>query len=311
MDRPRLEPDFRTEAVGMSRARVMALVGILVSAVVFALKLAAWWFTGSVALYSDALESLVNIVASAGVFIVLRVSDRPADSNHPYGHHKVEYFSAVIEGVLIVVAALLILQQAWNSYVTPQPFLSAHIGLFLIGLATVINAGFGAVLLDSGRRWRSPALTVDGQHVLADVATSIGVMIGVAATWLTGIAVLDPAIAALVALYVLWTGWGVVRSSVGGLMDEAVAPDVVGRIREIVSSHAVGALEAHDLKTRNAGRITFIEFHLVVPGAMSVVEAHAICDKVERALGDAIGHSQVSIHIEPEEKAKHQGVLVL
>ncbi|MDQ4060173.1 MAG: cation diffusion facilitator family transporter [Pseudomonadota bacterium] len=294
-----------------SRAVQLAAGSILIGAVVLALKFGAYWLTGSIALYSDALESIINVVASVAALLALRVSYRPADANHPYGHAKAEYFSAVLEGVLIVLAALSILREAWFGYLDPKPLQAPEWGLAVNALAGAINAVWAWVLIRCGRRWRSPALVADGRHLVTDVVTSAGVLIGLALATLTGWQVLDPALAALVAVNILWSGWNLMRESVGGLMDEAPSVEVMVRIRELISQHATGALEAHDLRTRHAGRLTFIEFHLVVPGTMTVSEAHDICDRIEAALRADVEGSSITIHVEPEDKAKHRGVLVL
>ena len=294
-----------------SRAVQLAAGSILIGAVVLALKFGAYWLTGSIALYSDALESIINVVASVAALLALRVSYRPADANHPYGHAKAEYFSAVLEGVLIVLAALSILREAWFGYLDPKPLQAPEWGLAVNALAGAINAVWAWVLIRCGRRWRSPALVADGRHLVTDVVTSAGVLIGLALATLTGWQVLDPALAALVAVNILWSGWNLMRESVGGLMDEAPSVEVMARIRELISQHATGALEAHDLRTRHAGRLTFIEFHLVVPGTMTVSEAHDICDRIEAALRADVEGSSITIHVEPEDKAKHRGVLVL
>jgi cation diffusion facilitator family transporter len=155
------------------------------------------------------------------------------------------------------------------------------------------------------------ALVADGRHLLTDVITSAGVLVGVTLAWLTGWTILDPLLAALVGVNVIWSGWSLVRQSIGGLMDEAVDPEMLDRIRGVISKSGQGALEAHDLRTRQAGRVTFIDFHLVVPGSMTVSEAHSICDEIEKALRAAVTDATITIHVEPEEKAKHHGVLVL
>jgi cation diffusion facilitator family transporter len=295
----------------VTQAQRLAAGTIALGTVVLGLKLAAWLVTGSAALFSDAAESVVNVAASAAAFVALAFAARPADANHPYGHDKAEFFAAVIEGVLIVVAALAILDHAWRTWRHPVPIAAAGLGIVLNGAATMLNLGWGMLLRRRGRRLRSPALAADGQHLLADVATSSGVLAGVALAVATGIGWLDPALAAATAAYVLASGWFVIRDSVGGLMDAAPAADVVERIRAIVGSHAEGAIEAHDLRTRHAGRLTFLEFHLVVPGEMSVSAAHAICDRVEAALRAEMEGLMITIHVEPEGKAKHRGVLVL
>ena len=168
-----------------------------------------------------------------------------------------------------------------------------------------------SVCRSSRRKHRSPALLADAKHLFADVVTSTGVLVGVALVAATGLLWFDPLLAALTAANILWSGGSLVRSSVGGLMDEAVQPELLGRIRNALSASAEGAIEAHDLRTRHAGRLTFVEFHLVVPGAMRVDEAHAICDRVEAALRAEVDSAVITIHVEPEGKAKHRGVLVL
>lgn len=295
----------------MKRALWVAAASVGIGIAVLALKGAAWWVTGSVALLSDALESIINVAASAAAFLALNISSRPADDNHPYGHHKAEYFSAVLEGVLIVVAAGSILREAYFGFLAPRMPEQAFQGMMLNGVATVINAVWCTVLLRLGRQWRSPALLADGRHLLTDVVTSVGVLAGFVLVPLTGWPQLDPLLAGLVAINILWTGWALMRESVGGLMDEAPPADVVARIRELVSLHANGALEAHDLRTRHAGRMTFVEFHLVVPGDMTVSDAHDICDRIEKAFDADMEDVVMTIHVEPEGEAKHRGVVVL
>ncbi|GLI24877.1 cation diffusion facilitator family transporter [Xanthobacter flavus] len=289
----------------------IAAASVLVGAIVLGLKTLAWWVTGSVALLSDALESIINVAASAAALFAITVSARPADDNHQFGHHKAEYLSAVLEGVLVVVAAVTIMREAYYGFLDPhlpdQPFT----GMLINGAATVINAIWCLVLLRVGKSMRSPALVADGKHVLTDVVTSVGVLIGFVLVPVTGWPVLDPLIAGLVALNVLWTGWSLMKESVGGLMDAAPPPDVVARIRELVSLHAAGAIEAHDLRTRHAGRITFVEFHLVVPGDMTVAAAHDICDRIENAFERDMDDAIITIHVEPEGEAKHRGVVVV
>ena len=285
----------------------LALGSIAVGVLVLALKYAAYRVTGSVALFSDAAESIVNVATAIAAFFAVRLSAVPPDANHPYGHNKAEYLSAVMEGVLIVVAALAILRKAYLGYFDPQPIDAPALGLAINGVATVINALWCIVLFRVGRTRRSPALLADAQHLLTDVVTSLGVFVGVVLVALTGWLVLDSLIAGLVALHILWWGWVLMRKSIGGLMDEAVSNDLLEKIRLAISKEAEGALEAHDLRTRNAGRTTFIEFHLVVPGAMSVADSHDICDRIEAALKADVQDAVITIHVEPEHKAKHPG----
>ena len=295
----------------MKQAGRIAAGSIVVGLVVLALKLAAWAVTGSAALFSDAAETVVNVAASLLAWWAIRLAAKPADANHPYGHDKAEFFSAVVEGVLIIVAALVILQHAWDTFQNPHPIEAAATGVGLNAASTVINALWAWLLFTSGRKYRSAALTADAHHILSDVVTSIGVLAGLAIALLSGIPWLDPAVAAATAVYILVSGSFIIRSSVGGLMDAAPAADIVERIRAIVATHAEGALEAHDLRTRHAGRLTFLEFHLVVPGELTVSAAHDICDRIEAALKAEVEGLMITIHVEPEGKAKHKGVLVL
>ncbi|WP_104491466.1 cation diffusion facilitator family transporter [Paracoccus denitrificans] len=295
----------------MSATEKIAFGSIVVGLIVLALKALAWWLTGSVALLSDALESTVNVATAVAALIAIRVAAKPADRDHPYGHHKAEFFSAVLEGVMIIVAALLILREAWHGFQNPRMLDAPLEGLLVNGLASVLNGLWCWVLITRGRRLRSPALVADGRHLLSDVISSVGVVAGVALAVVTGWAVLDPALAALVALNILWSGWKVMASSLSGLMDEAVSEDTLADIRATISDAAAGAIEAHDLRTRHAGPRTFIDFHLVVDGQTTVDAAHDICDRIEQALKRKLPGALITIHVEPEHKAKHSGVVVI
>jgi cation diffusion facilitator family transporter len=269
-----------------------------------ALKFAAWWITASVALYSDALESIVNVIAAVLALWAIRVSHLPADENHPFGHHKAEYFSAVVEGAMIIVAALLIFREAFFALEAPAPLEKPWPGLAINAVAGVLNAVWAWALIRAGRQEKSPALDADGRHILTDVWTSAGVIVGLVAAVATGWTVLDPLLAIAVAINILYQGWRVIGSSVQGLMDVSVDAEQSMRIRDVISANAGGALEVHDLKTRIAGRATFIEFHLVVDAAMSVGDSHVICDRIEAALKAEIPSVRVVIHVEPDDEAK-------
>lgn len=295
----------------MGKAVKIAAGSLLVGLVVLGIKLLAWRMTGSVALFSDALESTVNVATAIAALVAVRYAAKPADAEHPYGHHKAEYFSAVLEGVMIVIAALLILREAWAGFAAPPALEAPLPGLAVNLLASVINGAWCWVLLRQGRRLKSPALVADGRHLLSDVVSSVGVTVGVLAAALTGLHWLDPALAALVAVNILWSGWVVVRASVGGLMDESVPEETLARMRDVISETGEGAVEAHDLRARPAGSATFVEFHLVVPGEMTVEAAHEICDRIEAGLKAQMENCIVTIHVEPEHKAKHTGIVVL
>ncbi len=287
-----------------ARIRRLAAWSIAVALVVMALKFVAWRMTGSVALYSDALESIVNVIAAGAAFWAISVSFKPADSHHQHGHHKAEYFSAVLEGVLIAVAAMLIIAEVWSALRAPPALETPWEGMAVNLGAAAVNAVWAGILIVNGRRHKSPALVADGHHVMTDVVTSAGVLAGLVAAVATGWTILDPLLALIVALNILWQGWRVISSSLDGLMDRAVEPDEHMRIRDIISANSKGALEVHDLKTRIAGRATFIEFHLVVDAGMSVGESHVICDRIEAALKDEIPSVRIIIHVEPDDEAK-------
>jgi len=296
---------------GTTTTMKLAIGSLFVGVIVLGLKALAWRMTGSIALLSDALESTVNVATAIAALVAIRVAARPADANHPYGHHKAEFFSAVLEGVMIIVAALLIMHEAIQGIMAPRVLDAPLQGLLVNGLASLINGVWCWLLITQGRKHRSPALVADGHHLLSDVVSSIGVTFGVLLAIETGWSILDPALAGLVALNILWSGWKVMTTSLSGLMDEAVPDETLSKIRGVISEQAVGALEAHDLRTRHAGRVTFIDFHLVVPGQTSVSDAHDICDRIEHELKIKVPDAMVTIHVEPENKAKHTGVIVL
>lgn len=289
----------------------IALGSLAVAVAVLALKGFAAYATGSVALFSDALESIVNLVTALVALVAVRLAARPADAALPYGYHKAEYFSAVVIGVFIAVAALVIFYRAYLDFVSPSGFRADRVALAVSAIATLINATWAWMLIQAGRKSKSPALAADGRHLLTDVFSTIGVLAGVLIAAATGWVQLDAILAALVGVTILWSGWQLIRQSVIGLMDVAVEPRTMAKIRDVISSNADGAIEAHDIRTRQAGRMMFIEFHLVVPGSMSVDEAHTICDRIEARLRAAVEQAQITIHVEPEDKAKHNGIVVV
>ncbi|SFV36406.1 cation diffusion facilitator family transporter [Devosia crocina] len=293
------------------RTLAIAFASLAVGLAVLGLKFFAWHLTGSIALYSDALESIVNVVTAIFALIAVRLAQRPADASLPYGYHKAEYFSAVLVGVMIIVAAILILREAYQGFLAPELPEAPVEGLAFSIVATLINVTWAQYLRRYGTRVRSPALVADAKHLMTDVVSTVGVIAGLVLVYATGIAALDSLLAALVAVNILWSGWGVIRESVGGLMDVAVPPETQKTIRDVIAQNADGAIEAHDIRTRQAGKLTFIDFHLVVPGTMSVEAAHAICDCLEAKLREAVEDVQITIHVEPENKAKHAGIVVL
>jgi cation diffusion facilitator family transporter len=287
------------------RVRRLAFWGIPLSLAVMGLKMLAWYVTGSVALLSDGLESTVNVIAAVIAWMVVGYAAKPADEDHPFGHYKAEYVSAVVEGVLIVVAALLIVQEATGALYAPRLPDAPALGLGINMLAAAINTIWAWVLIRAGRKYRSPALSADGQHIVSDVVTSVGVLVGLLLALATGYAILDPIMAIIVSINILYQGWKVISHSVRGLMDHAVSAEEEVAIKTAIAAHATGALNVHHLRSRQAGRATFVAFDMVVPSSMSVGEAHNICDRLEGAIEAALPGAQCIIHVEPESEEAH------
>lgn len=292
------------QASGEKGLRRLALWSILVSLMVMGIKFVAWWMTGSVALYSDALESIINVIASFAAWLAIGFAQRPADDTHQFGHTKAEYFSAVLEGVLIVLAAALIFSEAIGALAQPTLEGAPWQGIAVNILAGVINGFWAMLLISRGRAARSPALEADGRHILADVVTSLGVVIGLSLAYITGYLILDPLLAIAVALNILYQGYKIIMSSINALMDHALPESEQALIRQTIADHSQGAIEFHDLKTREAGTVRFAEFHLILDGDMTVEQSHAICDRIEAALHKASPGIRVTIHVEPHFKSK-------
>jgi cation diffusion facilitator family transporter len=263
-------------------------------------KAAAWWQTRSVALLADALESIVNVAAAAAAAWAVAVARRPPDAGHPFGHTKAEYLSAVVEGLLVVLAAGGIVQQSWQRLVEPREVHRLSLGLLLATAAAAVNALLAAHLQRTGRATSSPALLASAAHLRADVITTAAVLAGLLAARLTGWWRLDPLIGLLVGANVVRLGVLVLRDSVGGLMDEALPADEVTRVEAVIRREMGGALQFHDLRTRRSGPGRFVELHLVVPGAMRVDQAHSICDRIEVAIAAELPGTVAVVHVEPE-----------
>jgi cation diffusion facilitator family transporter len=281
-----------------TRAVIVAFFGGLV---VFGVKLLGYALTGSVGVLSDALESMVNIAAAALAAWAVSLAARPPDEDHPYGHDKAEYLSSVLEGVLVGVAAVLIVVAARERLLDPRVLPLSVPGLLVTGLSSVLNFWLARYLIDVGRAARSIALEADGKHVMTDVITSIGVLGGVLVASLSGLTWLDPVIAMLVAVNVLKTGYDLIRHSLRGLMDEALSSEELTSIRAVLAPFAGRYLEVHDLRTRSSGVRRFVDFHLIVPSELSVQAAHDLCDEIENAIHVILPDSSVTIHVEPPE----------
>lgn len=282
----------------------IAAFSILVALSVLALKLGAWWITGSIALFSESTESFVNLASAIAAFFAVRLSARPADPRHPFGFHKAELISALFGGTLIVIAAALILHKAAHGLLDPQPVVAIAQGLMLTALGSVLNGIWSFVLITRGRKLKSPALQADGRHLLSDVLFSVAVIIGLTASTVTGWMILDPLIAGLVALNVLFTGASVALGALRALLDESLPDAELDRIRAIVRAEGGDQSNLQDLRTRHAGAATFIEFRLGLPAQMTVASAHATTDRISAALQSALPGARVLIHIEPFSSAR-------
>ena len=281
--------------------RFYAGLSIVAAIVTIALKVGAYLLTGSVGLFSDAAESSVNLVAAIGAFLALGTAARPPDEEHAYGHTKAEYFSSALESVLIIVAAVWIAITAIGRLLEPQPLENLGVGLAIVLVAAGINGAVGVVLLRGGRRLRSAALRADGQHLLTDVWTSLGVVVGVFLVWFTGWLVLDPLIALLVAGNIVWIGVRLLNDTAHGLLDTALPPEEQEIITDIQSRYEEAGIEFHALRTRNAGRRRFVSMHVLVPGEWSVKRGHDLSERIEKDITQALPMTTVFVHIEPLE----------
>ncbi|ANI91392.1 cation diffusion facilitator family transporter [Dietzia timorensis] len=286
----------------MSTLKKFAWLSVAASVVTIVLKAGAWWLTGSVGLLSDAAESLVNLVASIVALIAITIAERPADDDHQFGHSKAEYFSAGVEGAMIFVAAGSIIVLAVERLLNPLELEQLGIGLLVSIIASVINGIVGTMLIRAGRKNRSVTLTADGKHLLTDVITSIGVVVGVGLVWLTGWSALDPIVAIGVGINILFVGGGLVRESAMGLMDATLSDEDNEAIEAVLDSYRrSGEVDFHELRTRESGVRRFVEFHVLVPGSWSVERAHDLVEKVESEIRDRLPDSHIASHIEPIE----------
>ncbi len=265
------------------------------------MKLAAYWITGSVGLLSDALEGGVNLIAATVALVTLKIVERPPDDMHAYGHDKAEYFSSGIEGTLIVVAAGSIIYTSVQRLLAPQPLEQPGLGLTLAVLASVINLVIGQILIRTGKKHDSITLEADGHHLMSDVWTSVGVVIGVTAAVLTGLTWLDPVIALLVGLKIGWEGIRIFRRSTMGLMDSAIAPREQDQIETILNRYHQEGIQWHAMRTRQAGARRFISVHILVPGAWTVQQAHNLSERLEAEIRAVAPYISIFTHIEPKD----------
>lgn len=279
-----------------------AWLSVAAAVVTIGLKGGAAWLTGSVGLLSDAAESLVNLVAAIVALFALKVAIKPPDDNHPYGHSKAEYFSAAVEGVMIFVAAAFIIATSIERLLNPRMPEQLGLGLTISVAASLVNGAVAMVLLKHGRKHGSATLVADGKHLMTDVITSVAVLVGVALVAVTNQPVLDPVVALLAGANILWTGFGLIRSSVDGLMDGSLPEQTNIELLEVLDRfREPGRIEFHAVRTRQAGNRQFMEFHILVPAAWSVRRGHDMTEDVIDALIEVVPGVRVSAHLEPIE----------
>ncbi len=281
-----------TKFAWLSIAAVVATIG---------LKSAAWLVTGSVGLLSDAAESVVNLVAAIVALIALKVAAKPADKNHHFGHSKAEYFSSAIEGVMIFVAAATIIVLAIQRLMSPQPLEEVGIGLLISVVAALLNGAVALVLIRAGRKHNSITLRADGHHLMTDLITSVGVVVGIGLVGLTGWAWLDPVVALGVGINILWTGWRLVTESTAGLMDESLPKEDNERLREILATHTTHEVEFHAFRTRVSGSRAFMEMHMLVPGDWTIKRGHDALEDLIVVIRQDFPELNVIGHLEPIE----------
>lgn len=276
----------------LSIAAALATIGI---------KSLAWWLTGSVGLLSDALESLVNLAGGIFALLMLGIAALPPDEHHDYGHSKAEYFASGVEGLLIVGAALAIGYTAIVRLLDPHPLEQVGVGLAVSTVASLINLVVASILLKAGREHQSITLEADGKHLMTDVWTSVGVIVGVSAVWLTGWQLLDPLLALAVAANILWTGYKLMHTSALGLMDGVIPPEERGRVLEVLARYEAQGFQFHALLTRQAAGRRFISVHVLVPGDWTVTRGHQLVEEIEGEIRAVLRGSTVFTHLEALE----------
>jgi len=278
-----------------------AWLSIAAAILTIGLKSLAYALTGSVGLLSDAIESGVNLVAAIMALAMLTIAARPPDEEHAFGHSKAEYFSSGVEGALILVAAASIIWTAVGRLLNPQPLEALGIGIALSTAASLINFGVAYVLFRAGKRYQSITLEADARHLMTDVLTTAGVLVGLVVVTLTGWLILDPLIAIGVAINIVWSGSGLVRRSILGLMDTAIPAEEQSKVVKILDGHATNGVQYHDLRTRQAAAEQFISVHVLVPGKWSVQRGHDLLEKIESDIHEALPRALITTHLEPVE----------
>ncbi len=292
----------------MTPVRKMALLSIATSIGTLALKFGAYFLTGSVSLWSDAVEALVNLAAGLVALGALTLAEQPADDRHAYGHDKAEYFSSGVEGALILVAALAIFWSAALRLIEPHPLERLGWGMAVAALAAGANFATARIMLKVAQQHDSITIEADAKHLMTDVWTSAGILGGLLVViWMPQWSILDPLMAMAVAVHILFTGFDLLRRSADGLMDAALPEQDVRDAEALIRAELPADASFHALRTRKAGPRRFLELHLLVPGTMSVDGSHALCDRIEAALTAKLARAEVTIHVEPREtQAPHR-----
>jgi cation diffusion facilitator family transporter len=292
---------MKTTSALLPSLKRYAWLSIAAAIATILLKGVAWKLTGSVGLLSDAIESFVNLAGALMALWMLTLAELPADDDHAYGHGKAEYFSSAFEGFLILLAALAIGLTAVDRLINPAPLESVGVGLLVSVVASVINFATARILLEVGKKRNSITLEADAHHLMTDVWTSVGVIIGVGLVWLTGWLWLDPVIALIVAANIVWTGWQLMRRSASGLMDASLPVENRKQIEALLAGYRERGIDFHALRTRQAGSRTFVTLHVLVPGHWSVQHGHEWAERIEVDIHNALPHAHITTHLEPIE----------
>ncbi|MDK2861259.1 MAG: hypothetical protein PWP33_462 [Thermodesulfobacterium sp.] len=288
----------------------VSLISLGLAVLIFLIKIFAYLITKSVAIYSDAMESTINIFSALTAFIGLKIALKPPDPEHPYGHTKIEYLFSIVEATFIFIASISILWKAFQNLQTPQPPPNLNQGFVLIGITLVLNGFISFIAYLQGKKENSPILIAHAHHIFTDVLTTLGVMIGLFVAKFFNIWILDPLIAMVLGVNILYMGYKITKESINSLLDASLPKEKVDSIKNIISEtiekhpQKEQIHDIHEFKTRRAGRKGFVEFHLTVSETMSIKSAHDICNEIEKNISEKHGDIKVTIHIEPDEKKK-------
>lgn len=284
----------------MKSLKKFIYLSIAAAVVTIVLKFSTWYITDSVGLLSDALESCVNLIAALIALIMLSIAEKPADEGHTFGHGKAEYFSGMIEGILIIIAAILIIKSAIPRIAHPKELENVGIGLIISTGASVVNFIVAFILIKNGKKYNSITLEADGKHLMTDVYTSVGVFVAIGLVKLTGLSVLDGIVAIIVAMNILWTGYQLIAKSTNGLLDSSLSKTDLLKINDLLKD-LPKEINYHKIQTRQSGQQKFIEFHLLVPDNWTVKKAHDLADNIEKNICELFILTEVTIHIEPKD----------